>query len=110
MFTLTLDVLENVYEYIFSIPTFLIKITVINFIFYVIWSLKAFLSSKTLIVNESSTMSKILDEMPSIHSGYRPTLWCIPPALNTLVHYLIQKTVQIDYKREVLCYIKFNNF
>jgi hypothetical protein len=103
------ELLENVYcflQYIVSMP--LMKFLIINFIIYIIWSLRAILSSRTLIVNENSTMSKLLDKMPSIHSGYKPTLWCVPSGVNTLVHHLIQKNIKIDYKREVI--FKFETF
>ncbi len=99
-----LSVLENAYEYIYSIPVFEIlqkNFTVISFSLYTLWCLRAYLSSTTLIVNQTSVLAKIMDKMTTIHSGYRPTLWCVPSALNTLVHTLIQKTIKLDYKREV---------
>ena len=99
-----LSALENVYRYIYSIPVFEIlqqNFTVISFSLYTLWCLRAYLSSTTLIVNQSSVLAKIMDKMPTIHSGYRPTLWCVPSALNTILHSILQKTIKIDYKREV---------
>ena len=96
--------LESVYEYLYSIPVFELlqtNFTVISFSLYVIWCLRSYTTSTTLIVNQNSTMAEIMDKMPTIHSGYRPTLWCVPSVLNTLVHTLLQKTIKHDYKREV---------
>lgn len=44
----------------------------------------------------------MLDKCASIHTGYRPTIWCFPSTLNTIVFALIQRCIKHHYYREVL--------
>ena len=47
-------------------------------------------------------MHKIADKITSIHTGYRPTIWCYGAILNSLVFALIQRIIKHNYYREVL--------
>lgn len=47
-------------------------------------------------------MHKLADKIESIHTGYRPTIWCYGAAINTAVLAMIQKVLPHDYHREVL--------
>lgn len=47
-------------------------------------------------------MHKMIDKFTSVHSGYRPTIWCFPAALNTIVFALIQRVIKHNYEREIL--------
>jgi abhydrolase domain-containing protein 1/3 len=42
------------------------------------------------------------DKFASIHSGYRPTIWCFPSAVNTIVFAVIQRCIKHHYYREIL--------
>lgn len=47
-------------------------------------------------------MHKMLDKFTSVHTGYRPTIWCFPAALNTIVFAFVQRCIKQDYEREIL--------
>lgn len=55
-----------------------------------------------LVVQQGSLMHKLADKIESIHTGYRPTIWCYGAAINTAVLAMIQKVLPHDYHREVL--------
>jgi abhydrolase domain-containing protein 1/3 len=69
---------------------------------YLMWYFKAYLSRTELVAKNGSLMHRMADKLSSIHSGYRPTWWCFPSVLNTIVFAIIQRCLKIDYKREVL--------
>lgn len=100
----SLSYLESVYEYIYSIPVIEIlqeNFTVISISLYLLWYLRAYLSTTTLLAKEGSIMANLTEKMPSIHSGYRPTFWCAPSAFNTVIFAIIQRCIKHPYKREV---------
>jgi predicted alpha/beta-fold hydrolase len=45
---------------------------------------------------------KLADRIESIHTGYRPTIWCYGAAINTAVLAMIQKVLPHNYHRELL--------
>lgn len=93
------------YETLYSIPIIDIlreNVTVIGISLYLFWYIKAYLSRTELIVQEGSLMHKIADRISSIHTGYRPTIWCYGASINTVVFALIQRVVKHDYYREDL--------
>ena len=47
-------------------------------------------------------MNLLAEKLPSLHSGYRPTIWCFPSTLNTAVFSVIQRCIKHDYNREIL--------
>ena len=47
-------------------------------------------------------MHKMLDKFTVVHTGYRPTIWCFPAALNTIVFAFIQKCIKHEYVREII--------
>ena len=47
-------------------------------------------------------MHSICDKFTSIHSGYRPTIWCFPSTLNTIVFAKLQACIKQNYNREIL--------
>ncbi len=47
-------------------------------------------------------MHQVADKLPCIHTGYRPTFWCFPSTLNTILFAMIQRCVKVEYKREIL--------
>lgn len=55
-----------------------------------------------LVVQQGSLMHKLADKIESIHTGYRPTIWCYGAAINTAVLAVIQKVLPHDYHREIL--------
>ncbi len=55
-----------------------------------------------LIAKEGSHMHSICDKFTSIHSGYRPTIWCFPSTLNTIVFAKFQGCIKQNYHREIL--------
>lgn len=55
-----------------------------------------------LIAKEGSLTHVMFDKFTSIHAGYRPTIWCFPSTLNTIVFSVIQRCVKHHYYREVL--------
>lgn len=94
-----------VYEMLSSIPIIDIlreNVAAIGISLYLYWYIKAYLSRTELIVKEGSIMHNIADKISSIHSGYRPTLWCFGASLNTVVFALIQKIIKHDYYREII--------
>lgn len=54
------------------------------------------------MAKEGSLTHAIFDKFTSIHAGYRPTIWCFPSTLNTIVFSVIQRCVKHHYYREVL--------
>lgn len=78
------------------------NVTIIGISVYLYWYIKAYLSRTELIVKEGSLMQSIAHKMSSIHSGYRPTIWCYWASVNTIVSALIQRIVKHDYFREIL--------
>lgn len=55
-----------------------------------------------MIAKEGSLMHQMVDKFTSIHSGYRPTIWCFPATLNTVVFAIIQRCIKHHYYREIL--------
>ena len=47
-------------------------------------------------------MHRITEKMTSIHSGYKPTMWCFPAHFNTVTLAVFQKCIPVNYKREIL--------
>lgn len=47
-------------------------------------------------------MQRITEKITSIHSGYKPTMWCFPAHFNTVTLAVFQKCVPVNYKREIL--------
>ncbi len=96
---------KTIYEFINSIPIIDIlkeNVAVIGISLYLYWYIKAYLSRTELIVQEGSLMHKLADKISSIHTGYRPTIWCFGASMNTLVFALIQRIIRHDYYREIL--------
>lgn len=96
---------KNFYDFLSSLPVIDMlreNMTVIGVSLYLFWYIKAYLSRTELIVQEGSIMHKIADRIESIHTGYRPTIWCYGATLNTITLALIQKIIKHDYLREVL--------
>lgn len=55
-----------------------------------------------LIAKEGSLMHKMLDKFTVVHTGYRPTVWCFPSTLNTIMFSIIQRVIKFHYYREIL--------
>ena len=47
-------------------------------------------------------MQRITEKITSIHSGYRPTIWCFPAHFNTIILAVMQRCVKTNYTREIL--------
>ncbi len=100
-----LALLTDIYVYLYSIPIIEIlqsNFTMISISLYILWYLRAYLSKTILIAKEGDVMHEITDKMTSIHAGYRPTFWCAPSTLNTLIFGLIQKCIKHKYVREII--------
>lgn len=96
---------KSFYEMLYSIPIIDIlqeNVAVIGVSLYLYWYIKAYLSRTELVVQEGSIMHKIADRIASVHTGYRPTIWCYWASINTVVFALIQRIIKHDYFREVL--------
>lgn len=102
---LFLEGTKNIYETLYSIPIVDIlreNVAVIGITLYMFSYIKAYLSRTELVSQEGSIMHRLAERMASIHSGYRPTIWCYGAALNTVVLAFLQKVIKHDYFREVL--------
>ena len=96
---------KSVYEILYKIPIIDIlhdNVAAIGISLYFFWYIKAYLSRTELIAKEGSIMQRLADRIASIHTGYKPTIWCFGAAFNTIVFSLIQKKIKHDYTREVL--------
>lgn len=122
----TMTEVGTFYRYIYSIPLNILNenLAYISIGLYILWYIKAYLSvldpkshSSTmkssliiwifikrteLVAKEGSPIHAIFDKFTSIHAGYRPTIWCFPSTLNTIVFSFIQRCVKHHYYREVL--------
>lgn len=97
--------LNTVYEYVSDIPLYSIvreNIVFASMTFYLLWYVRAYLSKTELITKEGSFMHQMLDKFSSIHSGYRPTIWCFTSTLNTIVYAKFQGCIKQGYQREIL--------
>lgn len=102
---LMLDGTKSFYATLYSIPIVDIlreNVAVIGITLYMFSYIKAYLSRTELVSQEGSIMHRLAERMASIHSGYRPTIWCYGAALNTVVLAFIQKVIKHEYYREVL--------
>lgn len=100
-----LNCTKSTYESLYSIPIVDIlreNVAVIGITLYMFSYIKAYLSKTELVSQEGSIMHRLAERIASIHSGYRPTIWCYGASLNTVVLSIIQKVVKHDYYREVL--------
>ena len=55
-----------------------------------------------MICKKGSYMHCLVEKFPSFVSGYRPTIWCFPAVLNTVIFAVIQRCIKHPYDREVL--------
>jgi len=93
------------YEVIYSVPIFSIlqsNVAIISVTLYLLWYVIAYLSKTELISMKGSWMTQMVEKMPSFHSGYVPTIWCFPAAINTIIFSVIQQCILHKYEREIL--------
>jgi abhydrolase domain-containing protein 1/3 len=100
-----MDTTQHWYEMIYSIPLFQFlreHVAAISISLYLLWYVKAYLSRTELIAKDGSLIYQLVNKLPSFHSGYKPTVWCFPATLNTVIFALIQKCINHQYEREHL--------
>lgn len=94
-----MDQLQSALEYDFySIPYSIGQIVrenilLVSITLYLVFYIRAWMSRTELIANKGSPLHQMLDKFTSIHSGYRPTVWCFPSFMNTIVYAKVQQCI-----------------
>lgn len=98
------EAVSTFYETVYSMQLVILRqnLAYISICLYLLWYIKAYLSKTDLIAKEGSLMHKMLDKFAVVHTGYRPTIWCFPSTLNTIMFSFIQRCIKHDYTREIL--------